>query len=84
MKRLLALLGVASRRVTLWCSSLKKDIFFIDVNFKRDKGDYIFIHLRLKKISIRYDTLRARAEHYVNKTNSWLRPTFLGRIEVDI
>ena len=45
MKRLLALLGVASRRVTLWCSSLKKDIFFIDVNFKRDKGDYIFIHL---------------------------------------
>ena len=44
MKRLLALLGVASRRVTLWCSSLKKDIFFIDVNFKRDKGDYIFIH----------------------------------------
>ena len=44
MKRLLALLGVASRRVTLWCSSLKKDIFFIDVNFKRDEGDYIFIH----------------------------------------
>ena len=33
-----------SSRVTLWCSRLKKDIFFIDVNFKRDKGDYVYIH----------------------------------------